>query len=444
VPRSDLTTSPCPSLLPFTGSNTPITFTLTITNTGQSAVNVVVSNLPALFVCTNGSNIVVAQPILLPVGGSTTISGCTLVACPAGANFNVAVQGTAVSCGTNCIFDAAGNVIRTAVSRCEACVQCPVAVFCRTTGGGQLIQGFTVGQNETNGTGSNAVVCIPQVTTLFPTQSCTGLILEKVTHGGQLGAPYGQKDCGEVLGNPCIRGQWQHVRHYQGQGNPRDVIDAFHTATPKGSFDSMNCACLPCCTNSAGDVHQPNGNFSGQDKFEVCNKEDHRICGPQPRPAPANALIWTGLAKSSLCSTNDANGNGNGNNQVWLVVRVYIEDRSEPGGGHPGGSINPADIYCFQAWPTGVPVDKGGKVKPDLDNIAVALRTALAQQSCAFLDALSSGALPIGSLPPRTVTVGGAARPATIVDCGPLQDGNRQIHPSTGAICAGPVDGVGE
>jgi hypothetical protein len=308
-------------------------------------------------------------------------------------------------------------------------------VECRTTGGGQLIQGYTVGVNATNGTGTNAVICIPQITTLFPTQSATGLLLEKITHGGQLGAPFSQSNCASTtnsLGAPCIWGQWEHQRHYQGQGHPRDVIDSFHAGNPKGLFDTLKCACLPCCPDDTNDKNGPNGNFTGHDKFEICNKEDHRVCGPQPRPAPANALIWTGLARST--PWDDVKG-ANAKNAQWVVVRVYIEDRSEPGGGHPGGSINPADIYSFQAWYTGVSVAKGPQKDIDFDLIASDLRIALSQQSCAFLEALKTGALPIGSLPPNTVSVGGAVRPAIIWDKGPLYDGNRQIHPATSAIC---------
>jgi hypothetical protein len=110
-----------------------------------------------------------------------------------------------------------------------------------------------------------------------------------------------------------------------------------------------------------------------------------------------------------------------------VILRVYIEDRSEPGGGHPGGSVDPADIYSFQAWKTGITVTK----KPNYDNIAPDFRRALAQDSCAFLEALSTGALAQGSLP--TDTVGGAT--ADVIDKGPLYDGNRQIHPSTSATC---------
>jgi len=63
--------------------------------------------------------------------------------------------------------------------------------------------------------------------------------------------------------------------------------------------------------------------------------------------------------------------------------------------------------------------------------VAVDFRKALQADSCAFLDALSSGALPIGSLPSNTVD----GDTADVHDCGPLHDGNQQIHPSTGATC---------
>jgi hypothetical protein len=254
-------------------------------------------------------------------------------------------------------------------------------------------------------------------TTLLPLQSTEGQILVKVTHGGQLGAPYSHKDCGEILGNPCIRGQWEHNRHYQGKGNPRDTVTALHTTTPKGQFDSLNCACLPCCSD--GELI-PATTGPGK-KFELCNPDDHKICGPMPRPAPANALIWSGIGVLKR-TTDDGNKGGE-----WVILRVYIEDRSEPGGGHPGGSVNPADIYSFQAWKTGIATTK----KPNYETIAPAFRLALAQDSCAFLDALQTGALPPGTLP--SDAVGGLN--ADIVDKGPLEDGNRQIHPSTSATC---------
>jgi hypothetical protein len=331
------------------------------------------------------------------------------VSCP-GADFNVTVQGTA-NAGTSgiCIYDAEGHAVTTAPSSCDAHVCCVAPVTCRTTGGGQLIPGF-----------SNPN-CIEVVTTIFPASDPSGTPVNKITHGGQLGAPYAHKDCGEILGNPCIRGQWEHNRHYVGKGNPKDTFTALHTVTPKGQFDSLTCACLPCCDPETGALIP--ATIGPGKKFQLCNPDDHKICGPMPRPAPANALIWSGIG---VLKRSDDNGNSN-KGAEWVILRVYIEDRSEPGGGHPGGSVDPADIYCFQAWKTGLTVSK----KPDYNAIATEFRTLLAQDSCAFLEGQAAGLQPIGSLPSRTVN--GVS--ADIVDCGPLESGNRQIHPSTSATC---------
>src|SRR5262249_51915727 len=63
-----------------------------------------------------------------------------------------------------------------------------------------------------------------------------------VTHGGQVGAPVGNKVCSidtslpdYWLGNPCIHGRWTHVRHQQGGGEGN-----FHARF----FDTLDCACL--------------------------------------------------------------------------------------------------------------------------------------------------------------------------------------------------------
>jgi len=278
------------------------------------------------------------------------------------------------------------------------------------TGGGTLIAG-TVDQS-----------CVPVETTIFDALNSSPVV--KITHGGQLGAPFSQMDCGAILGNPCIRGQWQHTRHYVGNGNPRDVIDMdFHSVTPKGQFDSLSCACLGCCDPATG-VFIPPTTGPLIHKFALCNPDDHKVCGPEPRPAPANAIIFSGVGK--ITPTDDVQG-GRAAQAEWVVFRVYIEDRSEPGGFHPKGAIEPADIYCFQAWKTGIKVSK----KPDFTTVDPAFRTALGQANCDFLTGLESGASPIGTLPSPTVD----GRTADIQDCGPLHDGNQQIHPSTGATC---------
>jgi hypothetical protein len=266
------------------------------------------------------------------------------------------------------------------------------------------------------------------VTTIFPSTSPNGLTIKKITHGGQLGAPFAQMDCGAILGNPCIRGQWQHTRHYEGKANPRDVFDMdFHSQTPKGQYDSLSCACLGCCVSADGTntfVDAFIGPLHPNQKFTLCNPDDHKVCGPQPRPSPANAIIWSGIGK--VTPVDDVTGSRPAQAE-WVVFRVYIEDRSEPGGGQPGGAVEPADIYCFQAWKTGIKISK----KPDFSVIAADFRMALGQANCDFLTALQTGAQPIGSLPSPEVM----GLTADIQDCGPLYDGNHQIHPATGAAC---------
>jgi len=155
-----------------------------------------------------------------------------------------------------------------------------------------------------------------------------------------------------------------------------------------------------------------------------------------PRPAPDNALIWSGIA--SLTPANTVNGKQKTAN--YAVVRVYVEDRSEPGGFKPGGSINPADVYVFQAWDTGIPISKkanpnslgfSSKMGVDVNTF----RATLSADSCAFIQAIGvNGPCPPGSLPSDTVL---GVR-SDVSDAGTLRTGNQQIHPSTGATCDSP------
>jgi hypothetical protein len=399
--------------LPEGSVDTPITFNLTLKNTGTSPLKVTaVTGLPALVDCISGAPIVLPLPINIPAGGSYSISGCVNVSCP-GDSFSVSAHAEADDVGgTLCVYDSQGNRIADDSAPCPATVTCLQAVTCRVTGGGQLIPGF-VDQS-----------CIEVNTTIFPFTSPNGLTIKKITHGGQLGAPFSQMDCGTILGNPCIRGEWSHTRHYEGQANPRDVFYMnFHSQTPKGQYDSLSCACLGCCDPGTGAFIPPSlGPLIH--KFQICNPDDHKVCGPQPRPSPANAIIWSGIGK--VTPTDDVRGSRAAQAE-WVVFRVYIEDRSEPGGGHPGGAVEPADIYCFQAWKTGIKVSR----KPDFSVIATTFRQALGEANCDFLRDLEAGTLPIGSLP--SPTVGGVT--ADIQDCGPMHDGNHQIHPATGATC---------
>jgi hypothetical protein len=395
--------------LPAGSVDTSIEFNLVLRNTGTSPLTVTnISGLPALVDCTDLTTPVApVLPFDLDPGESATLSACVLVSCP-GAQFSVQAHGVASDVGgTLCVFDENGNRVSDSTAVCPAVVTCEQPVTCRVTGGGVLLPG-TVDQS-----------CIEVGTTIFPLATPNGLTIKKITHGGQLGAPFSQEDCGEILGNPCIRGQWSHIRHYNGTANPRDVIDMdFHSQTPKGVYDSLNCACLGCCDPETGAFITPITVGS------LCNPDDHKVCGPQPRPSPANAIIWSGIGK--LTPTDDRSG-PRADRSEWVVFRIYIEDRSEPGGHHPGGAVEPADIYCFQAWKTGIKVSK----KPDFSTVSAEFRHALGQANCDFLADLQNGTLPIGTLP--SPTVGGVT--ADIQDCGPMNTGNHQIHPSTSATC---------
>src|SRR5437667_361239 len=201
-----------------------------------------------------------------------------------------------------------------------------------------------------------------------------------------------------------------------------DVNGKAVTTAPSSCTDSVSCACLGCCDPATGAFIPPTVGPLIH-KFALCNPDDHKVCGPEPRPAPANAIIFSGVGKLTPTSDNGVDAS----RAEWVVFRAYIEDRSEPGGFHPKGAVEPADIYCFQAWKTGIRASK----KPDFSTVSPDFRTALGQANCDFLAALENGALPIGTLPPPVVN----GLTADIQDCGPLHDGNQQIHPSTAATC---------
>ena len=409
----------CGTTLQFPGSG-PVELRLTLSNTGTSGLDVTSINglpLSELVDCGDQTTpVVVTLPIHLAAGETTTITGCVPVTCPNGRAFDITAHAEASdNNGTLCVFNASGNRVADDTDHCIASVSCVAPVTCRVTGGGDLYPGDVDHS------------CIDVCTVLLPGSSSSALVLDHISHGGQLGAPFSQMDCGAILGNLCIRGQWQHNRHYIGKGNPRDQFDVdFHSVTPKGVFDSLSCACLGCCDPARG-------GFVPADigplihKFQLCNPDDHKVCGPEPRPAPANAIIFSGIGQFSPANPS---GGANPARAEWVVFRVYIEDRSEPGGFHPKGAVEPADIYCFQAWRTGVFVSK----RPDFCKIEADFRMCLGKANCDFLSELETGAVPIGSLPCPTV----CGRTADFQDCGALRNGNQQIHPSTSATCDRP------
>jgi len=400
--------------------NTPVQVSLTVSNTGSADLIVTsVSGLGSLVDCDTLLPVDLATVLGLPLSvskqaGSVNIPlvGCWLVNCPGG-SLSVSVTAIADSKdGTLCVNDTNGNAISETSSPCTATVECQIPATCRVTGGGVLLPGEVEnGDCSPIVDGDNWSV----TTTVFgPT--CNSVDAVKITHGGQLGAPYARTTCGPValhpLGDPCIRGQWEHVRHYQGKANPKSYVevDNFHSNTPKGVFDSLQCACLPCCENPDAGGKQGN----------LCNPDDHKICGPMPRPAPANAIIFSGIGYLRTCAS--ANQKGKGGSEP-VIFRVYIEDRSEPGGQHPKGGKKPADIYSFQAWSlNGVVGNNSGKID---STEAIAARQLVADDNCAFIKNYIQGNLPnanvLGSL--------------LINDSGALHTGNQQIHPSTSAVC---------
>jgi len=438
--NADGTTDPADDshvTLPAGSLNVPVELSsLTLRNTGSAPLDVdSLTGLDALVDCLNpGTSINPSSllPIHIEPNSSVTLTalGCVIVTCP-GTSLSISAHAIASdhdNTGALCVFDKNGVRIGDSTSNpCIASVGCATVVTCRVTGGGTLYNG----DKDTD--------CVVLTTTLFPLSS-GGVPLNHISHGGQLGAPFSQMDCGEKLANPCIRGQWQHTRHFVGKANPRDVFDFdFHSNTPKGLYDTLDCACLGCC--NFDDVNQPNGKFNGAHKFVLCNPDDHKVCGPQPRPAPANAIIFTGIG--TVKPATDAGVNNQ--KGEWVVFRVYIEDRSEPGGFFPKGAIEPSDVYCFQAWKTGILIAKksdGNALgdSPKLGNVN-AFRTALGVASCQFIQSLCTpeqivnnvpgACVPPGTLPSSTV----ADHAADINDCGPLHSGNHQIHPSTGATC---------
>ncbi|PWU17438.1 MAG: hypothetical protein C5B50_11375 [Verrucomicrobia bacterium] len=401
---------------------------VTLNNSGQADLAVTISGLPACVDCgTPVNSAACGVTATVPAGGSVTLTNCFYfdpTNCPLD-NINVTATGNAQptpSTGVQCVFNSCGQPISTNTS-CTAtikcCTTCTPTTLCRVTGGGTL---------QTNGVDSN---CQPITTTIFP-NGVNGAWIDKITHGGQVGAPFTVMDCGAVIGNLCIRGEWEHNRHYAGGSASLadDVTTKFHNGTGQpnqmGYFDSLECACLGCCVN--GVYHAPSPGVPVHRKV-ICNPDD-RQCGPLPAPSPDNAIIFSGIGVFSHVGKNVK--------QTYAVWRVYIEDRGEPGGNKVVGAAKPSDIYCYQAWDTGVAV----QTRSDPNNLGNSGQTSalggedintfradLGAADCAFLTGMQTGTIPIGSLPGNTVD----GHAASINDCGPLYTGNHQLHPATGA-----------
>src|SRR5439155_31345 len=184
--------------------------------------------------------------------------------------------------------------------------ECVQLLGCRVTGGGTV---------DACGPGNSG--CDPSTPGSCAPDTCASPALN-ATHGGQVGAPIGVATP-FTPDSACIAGEWTHVRHIR----PR-LFGNFHAR----SFDSLECACLPCPENP--DAQGVVG--------ALCNPGD-RICGPEPRRAPANKICFSGPGNYALTNGKRAKRS--------VVFRVDVEDRSEPGGtnGPP-----PPDRYRMRIW----------------------------------------------------------------------------------------------
>jgi len=250
--------------------------------------------------------------------------------------------------------DVVGATGRTVTANdAQVCLAAPPPSGCRVTGGGLVYAcGSTLpGSDAPQHCGDRASDA------------------QDATHGGQVGAPVGVATA-FTPDSVCIQGEWQHVRHIKPKLNGN-----FHART----FDSLNCACLPC----AGDPG------SGTVTDGLCNPGD-RICGPEPRRAPDNAICFSGVGDYAVTNGNRAPRS--------VVFRVDVQDHSEPGGtnGRP-----PPDRYRLRLW------FLRGADPSSAD--AVSLRMAVA---CAH-----AGEEDVSATTPD------------IDDGGDLIRGNQQIHP---------------
>jgi hypothetical protein len=265
------------------------------------------------------------------------------------------------------VVDSTGTAAGTASANCSITI---IGVGgCRVTGGSN---------RETN---SYQAPCI---TSALPTH---------ISHGGQVGAAF-SVETPFSPNSACISGEWQHNRHLKGNS----LVGNFHAAGNGNvhQFDSLLCACLPCAEdlNAVGVVGG------------VCNP-GNRICGPEPRRAPANKICFSGVGDYTFTT---------GNKTVKAVFRVDIEDRSE---GNSQASSPPPDRYRIRLWI----LDASCGRNPDPNSPeAMAIRFAASADPDKIASLATTEDLKV-NIPPD------------IDDGGNLTQGNHQIHPETGAQC---------
>jgi uncharacterized repeat protein (TIGR01451 family) len=335
-------------------------------------------------------------PFPLDQGASITFAVCTndsFICTNKGLENTITIMNDQFSMGTNhlpvCSLDIHGSNI-VASSECSAIISCVRPPSCRVTGGGRQDDPIVYPDN-----------------------------VRYVTHGGQVGAPVGNKVCVVTeqffLGNPCIHGRWTHVRHMQGglEGN-------FHARY----YDTLDCACLD--TNyTPATVTVPGVDGVGPQTYvnlvygpatvvdEVCG---NRNIGPLPRPAGANKIVFTGVGDWA-----DPNGRRAPRS---VLFRVDIEDRGEPGNAHAlSADKKPGrvpDRYRIRIWVLS-DQEKAELNGSGPDKYLLNFRNAI---SACFGINVQDGA----SVPNGTAAFG--VRAPDVDDGGELLHGNHQIHPS--------------
>ncbi len=394
----DLTGEDSHVSLPADGNTHNVTYSVRVKNTGELDLSNVTISDPLL----EADGCALPVSFSLAAGVTTNFTLCTLTDdCPALEGINrITVSGEVDTTGDVCGQNIDCEPITTS-SICEAAVQCLRASACRTTGGGKQIA------NDRSGEEKEWTCQSSDVDTPSP---------RYVTHGGQVGAPFAVGTiC--VTNTPCIRGEWQHVRHIK--GGLRGVFHARSNGRVH-EFDSLGCACLPCpedaivvaspspgeCTSSSTPVSldYTNSLATTQGKrHELCN-DGERVCGPEPRRAPANKIAFSGVGDYALNRGKKA--------RQSVVFRVDIEDRSEPGGQHPGGATPPPDRYRIRIW--FLKGNEGGSSGDPTTLAAQQLRCGVAVKD-PLLESVD------------------ACRAPDIDDGGALDRGNHQLHPVTGA-----------
>ena len=270
----------------------------------------------------------------------------------------VAADGSTIFTKTYTATDACGNS-----ASCTQTITMAPCLCARVTGGSNKQMNTYQGPN-------------------FPTPSPNF-----VSHGGQVGAPVSVLEPWKD-GNECIWGEWQHNRH-QGRKN---LVGSFHAAgnAQKHQFDKILSVCLPC-----------DENVGALGTVGLCNPGD-RICGPEPRKAPANRIAFSGVGDYTYTT---------GKKTLKAIFRVDIEDRGE---GNSHASTQPNDRYRMRLW---ILDPSLGRSADPTDPANIALRKAVAPS---YLKLVEKDPLVAEAL---------AVTP-DIDDGGDMTQGNHQIHPA--------------